>query len=248
MEMAAARGWAMKPTTELREDHAILRAKLNLLEGLLPLARTTQFPIRDLVYSISRRLRCHTEKEEVLLAALRDVRHPGWAAGPVNRLPDEHHDQRQTLDILEHLLAQGSACPSDQVMAYGSHLLDGLREHMAAEEETLFPMVDRIVDTPHEKEVTHHMHDIAQRYYPEGEPRMTAGRRLPIITQEMTVNHVLRAHPDTRAIFEAFHVDCEMDGLSCLDELYWRRGADLQALLQALNQAAGTPHTFFSAH
>ena len=238
----------MRPTAELRNDHLVLRAKLELLEGLLPLATTTQFPIRELVYSISRRLRCHTEKEELLLAALRDMCHPGRTAGAVNRLPDEHRDQRQTLDILEGLLAKGPACPTDPVMAYGSHLIDGLREHMAAEEEQLFPMVDRMVNTIHEEEVTHHMHDIAQHHYPEGEPALSVGQRPAFITQEMTVNHVLWAHPETRAVFEAFHVDGKVDGHHCLDELYWRRGTDLEALLQALNQAAGTPHTFFSAH
>lgn len=58
----------------------------------------------------------------------------------------------------------------------------------------------------------------------------------PLITMSMTVNHVLKIHPKAREAFDAFKVDCETDGCHCLDELYWRRGVDVEALLQALNQ------------
>lgn len=56
-------------------------------------------------------------------------------------------------------------------------------------------------------------------------------------TEEMTVNHVLRVHPEAREVFRTFQVDCDADGFHCLDELYWRRGIDVAALLRALNQA-----------
>ena len=59
-------------------------------------------------------------------------------------------------------------------------------------------------------------------------------RHLPIIPT-MTVNHVLKVHPNARPILEAFHVHCETDGLDCLDELEWYRGIDVAALLEVLN-------------
>jgi iron-sulfur cluster repair protein YtfE (RIC family) len=60
---------------------------------------------------------------------------------------------------------------------------------------------------------------------------------LLLITETMTVNHILHLHPKARGIFRAFKVDCECDGLHCLDELYWRRGIDVTALLRQLNQS-----------
>ena len=227
----------MKPTAELREDHTILRAKLDLLEGLLPLAQTMQFPIRDLVYSISRRLGCHTAKEEVLLSSLRDTRRGEACSLTMQRhLSAEHRDQRETLGMLEELLAQGPVCPADAVMAYGAHLIDELREHMALEETRLFPAADRLVPPDQEEAMMQQMHGIAQWHYPEGEPRSSATRRATPITQEMTVNHVLWMCPETRKIFKIFQADCAADGGCCLDEFCWRRGADLPALLEALNR------------
>ena len=238
----------MRPTAELRNDHVVLRAKLELLEGLLSLVQTTQFPLRELTSSIARRLRCHTEKEEVLLVALRDVQR-GPSADITHRLPAEHADQQETLHILQGLLAKGPACPSDEVTAYGAHLIDALREHMANEEERVFPAIDRLVlvTDARNEEVSQRMRDIARHHYPEGEPAVAIRHDASPITPEMTVNHVLRVRPEARAIFERFQVDWEVDGHHCLDELYWRRGVDGEALLQALNQSTKAPHLSPSA-
>jgi PAS domain-containing protein len=55
----------------------------------------------------------------------------------------------------------------------------------------------------------------------------------------MTVNHVLRVHPLARAVFRAFDIDCADEGCSSVEELAWRRGVDVEALLLALNQSLG---------
>ncbi len=227
----------MQPTAELRKDHDILRAKLLLLEGLLPLTPTTQFPIREFVYSIARRLRCHTEKEDVLLGALHAARH-GRPTDATRYLPEEHQDQQQTLTVLNRLLAQGLQCPGEQVTTYGAHLIDELRDHMAREESTLFPLVNQLINEQHSQEVAMEMQAIARRHYPEGEPLLPVLQARPVIAPEMTVNHVLRIDPAAREIFRAFHVDWCIDGHHCLDELYWRRGIDVEALLQTLNRTA----------
>ena len=57
-----------------------------------------------------------------------------------------------------------------------------------------------------------------------------------VVVPTMTVNHVLKIHPRAREIFVMFHVDCEIEGLHCLDELPWRRGIDVAALLHELNK------------
>ena len=61
----------------------------------------------------------------------------------------------------------------------------------------------------------------------------------PIITETMTVNHVVRMWPEARAVFRAFKIDCEADGILCLDELCWWRGLDVAVVLEALRQAPG---------
>lgn len=71
---------------------------------------------------------------------------------------------------------------------------------------------------------------------------------VPLITETMTVNHVLKVHSKARNIFQTFHVDCEVEGCHCLDELYWRRGIDVTGLLRVLNgtameQECATSHT-----
>ena len=60
-----------------------------------------------------------------------------------------------------------------------------------------------------------------------------------MIHEVMTVNHVLKVHPMAREVLRAFRVNDEVDGCHCLDELYWRRGIDVQALIHALNRSGG---------
>ena len=60
-----------------------------------------------------------------------------------------------------------------------------------------------------------------------------------MITETMTVNHILRIRPEARAVFRAFKIDCEADGSCFLDELCWWRGLDVAVVLEALRQAPG---------
>jgi len=57
-----------------------------------------------------------------------------------------------------------------------------------------------------------------------------------MITEAMTVNSILRAWPEARAVFRLFEIDCEADGILCLDELAWWRGIDLAVFLEALRE------------
>lgn len=60
-----------------------------------------------------------------------------------------------------------------------------------------------------------------------------------MITEALTVNHIVRMFPETGVVFRAFKIDCEADGISCLDELCWWRGLDVAVVLEALRQAPG---------
>lgn len=163
----------MRLTEVLRSDHEVLRGKLTLLEGLLPLERAVYFPMREVTYSITRRLRCHLEKEEGLFALLRE-RKSAQFLPLTSALLGEHQDQRLTTTLLLDLLLKGSESPIDHIALCASHLIDGLRGHMAREEADIFPFVDRFVDRTmgerQEMEVIQQMREIATRHYPEGEP------------------------------------------------------------------------------
>ena len=168
----------MRPTEVLRNDHEVLRSKLTLLEGLLPLEHAAQFPIQEVTYSITRRLRCHMEKEECLYALLQD----GGFPQPVvltAALLDEHQDQRLTTTLLLDLLLKDSEFPANQIALCAVHLIDGLREHMAREETEVFPWVDRTMSKAQERGVIQHMLKVAMHYYPEAEPQLWSS---PILT------------------------------------------------------------------
>lgn len=58
-----------------------------------------------------------------------------------------------------------------------------------------------------------------------------------MIARTMTVNHMVKTHPHTQAVFQAFKIDWVAEGDYFLDELCWYRGIKIEALLAALRQA-----------
>ena len=133
----------MSTREDLSHDHQILRAKLDLLEQWLPHTHATPCTLLNLIRAIARRLQQHTEREHAAIELLSSAGH-GQASPPISHLLHDHRDQDETLTILEEFLAKGRACEVDQILAYGAHLIDSLREHMADEEASLFPIVDKI--------------------------------------------------------------------------------------------------------
>ncbi|MBI2093367.1 MAG: hypothetical protein HYT88_01390 [Candidatus Omnitrophica bacterium] len=61
----------------------------------------------------------------------------------------------------------------------------------------------------------------------------------PAIEKQTTVNHLLRVHPDSRAIFDFFHIDPQKDGDFSLEEVAWYRGLDEETLRFVLVQSLG---------
>jgi len=159
----------MKPTEALWEEHEAMRTKLALLEGLLPLAGGAQFPMREIVYSIARRLRCHTEKEEALVTELQGM----WERSPqeafVWPLLDEHQDHRVTATLLLKLLADPNRSLGWFDMC-ASHLIESMRAHMRREELTMFSLVDRtLVDETQCGAAMRRLRAIDRHHYPVGE-------------------------------------------------------------------------------
>lgn len=204
----------MDVTERVRQDHRILRAKLRLLEAAMQVAPEAQFVLREMCWSLAHMLDAHiTHENEVLQPYSNRIN-----ALTKERMAQEHADQRVVLRDVNTLLLGGLKTPISAVVPPLAHLIEELRAHMEEEERELFPMVDRLAEEP------------VQTVPP---PPVA-----PVMTETMTVNYVLSLHPKAKEVFQAFHIDCEVDGCHCLDELYWRHGIDVVALLRTLNDSA----------
>jgi len=204
----------MSATESLRKDHQILRAKLKLLEAAMQMLPESNFVLRELCWSLARMLNEHIRHETDALQPYRNR----IQALTQERMAKDHADQQVILRDINALLLSGVKAPVNKVVPPLLHLIEELREHMEEEEQEVFPMVDRMTSE---------------------EAQMPSAPAMPFITETMTVNHILRIHPRAREVFQTFHVDCDADGCHCLDELYWRRGIDVAALLHELNETVG---------
>ena len=203
----------MSLTEPVRKDHRILRAKLRLLEAAMRVAPEAQFVLREMCWSLAQMLDDHIKHEIEVLQPYRNR----IQALTQEHMAQEHADQQVVLRDVNALLLRGLYAPMSKVVPPLAHLIEELREHMDQEEREVFLMVDQIAAEESRRPPT------------QADPLL--------ITETMTVNHILRLHPKVRGIFRAFKVDCECDGLHGLDELYWRRGLDVAALLRQLNQS-----------
>jgi iron-sulfur cluster repair protein YtfE (RIC family) len=57
-------------------------------------------------------------------------------------------------------------------------------------------------------------------------------------TKDMVVNDAIKLHPATIEVFYKFHIDSCCGGAESIEGAAKRDGADLEALLAALNEAA----------
>ena len=226
----------MRTTESLRNDHDTLRAKLSVLQQFLPLAASPQSPLAQLTSSLAHCLRRHTEKEELLFGLFCE-RLPEEARKTAAHVYLDHQVQgRSLLEALDLLAAKRGKESTALLTHHLSHLMDQLREHMAREEIELFPVVDHALTDQSIEEANRLMSRIAALHPLEASTPLD--RVGAPIREEMTVNRVLRIHPLARQILGAFHVDCEVDGCACLEELSWKRGVDVDGLVLSLNQAA----------
>jgi len=208
----------MGVTEGLKKDHELLRLKLSFIEAAMEVAPEAQFALREMCFSLARLLDGHIRREQQVLAPY------GGRLGALrtSHLAEDHADQRVTLRDVNAVLLGGIHAPVSTIVPPLASLIKALREHMAEEEREVFPAVERFAG--------------------EDAPAEALAPSAPAITGAMTVNHVLKVHPRAREIFRAFDISCESDGLHGLEELYWRRGIDVSALLKALNEAPVVGH------
>lgn len=59
-----------------------------------------------------------------------------------------------------------------------------------------------------------------------------------LISEQMTVNHVLHEVPGAGEIFENLFVNPAFEGYDCLDEVAWRHGMEVEELISRLEEGA----------
>jgi len=57
---------------------------------------------------------------------------------------------------------------------------------------------------------------------------------MTMITKEMTINHILQVHPETRSILRRFRLDIDWAGTEPLEQAAWYQGVEVEAILEAL--------------
>ncbi len=210
----------MNAIERLRRDHDILRTKLGLLEGALRMGPEAWFVLRELCYTLGGQLRDHIQREDALVSSCRQ------AFGPeiLHHLAVEHHDEPQLLRTLIELFVQDVPPAWADVMSALTRFIQGLRRHLAEEEEDLFPMLERA--------------SVAQQY-----DSVVVHVAFPSSLHEtMTLNRIVRQYPRTKAIFDELLIGLAFEGCDCLDEVAWRHGMESDELIARLEQAIPADH------
>lgn len=204
----------MRAIDRLKRDHKILRSKLDVLEAALRMGpASTWYILREMCYTLSRQLQDHIRREEELVAACRKA----LSLEVLRHVQIEHHDEPQILRSINHLFVEEQDRVMEQATADLRLLIPRLRRHMAEEEAELFPAIEQILADQGEAE------------------QQTCGP--PGLREDRTVNAVIHAYPQTKAVFDRYFINVLFEGYDCLDEVAWRRGISCQELLTRLEEA-----------
>ena len=206
----------MDALERLKRDHLILRSKLTVVESALRMGPETWFILQEVCWTLARQLRDHIRREEALLiAGAMSVRGPVFA-----RLAVEHREEPEHLRAINRLFAQEPGGSIEHLRAPLTRIIRGLRRHMDEEEAELFPALARAL----------------RGEEPVGEAPPKASYHLDEV---MTVNRVVQTFPSTRAVFAQLFINIPIEGSTCLDEVAWRHGLELQDLLCQLETVMG---------
>lgn len=201
----------MEATSTLRDDHALLRKKLSLLESALQVAPEKRGVLRDLCASLQRLLQDHIHREAHLL----QVYYHRIPSGRYISEAGDHSAEQRLLRAVNELLASGIKASVPMVVLRLSQAIEQLQEQMDRQERTVFPSLD----------------------YTQ-EPRMGSAET---ISSSMSVNEILLRYPQTESVFERLRIDRLRDGYESVDELAWRQGIDVSQLVEELLQVVTFP-------
>ena len=201
----------MNAIDRLKRDHAILRAKLDVLENALNMGPQAWYVLREVSFTLARQLGDHMRREEELVMACRQALNPKVLA----EVAVEHRDEPQHLRTINRLFVSQTTQSLDRIRPALTQVIQGLRRHMAEEEAELFLILER---TLAEREPVVMATPIPERH----------------LDESMTVNRIVQEFPKTRPVFERLFISVPIEGCTCLDEVAWRHGLEARELLERL--------------
>jgi hemerythrin-like domain-containing protein len=149
-------------TEILREEHRVIERVLTALETAAnrlnagdPVRPDVFLQAADFISGFADG--CHHRKEEgVLFPAMRAAGIPG-EGGPIGVMLSEHEEGRRLTRAMRaaaERLAVGDTEASAQVVNNALHYVALLRQHIAKEDNVLFPMADQAISGPAQREVS----------------------------------------------------------------------------------------------
>ena len=199
----------MELTTLLRQDHALLRKKLTMLESALQVAPEARFVLREVGFSLRRILHEHMTREARAL----QLYHQRTPAGADPLRVADHADAQHLLREVGELLLGGMRASIPPVLIRFSHVIDRLRAQMDEQEGTVFRFLDHAEESPTDDAHTS-------------------------ISGAMSVNEIVQRYPSTERVFEQLHINRPREGYESVDELAWRYGMDVSQFIEQLRHVA----------
>ncbi|MBI3098745.1 MAG: hemerythrin domain-containing protein [Planctomycetes bacterium] len=126
-------------TEILSREHLVVLQKLAVLEQAL--APFDEAKVREVLHFFDHQIVLHRRKEEEILFP-RLASHFPENAGPVFVMLEEHREEKRHIEGMRSSLGAGD---SAAVAMHARHILDLLRQHIAKEDQVLFPMAEEML-------------------------------------------------------------------------------------------------------
>jgi iron-sulfur cluster repair protein YtfE (RIC family) len=130
----------MSVVESLKQDHAALRAKLDLIESALGLGPEAWYALRELCYSLGLKICDHIHCEDAVLADARRVLVPEIA----RRISLEHQDEPRQVNRLNRLFVHEPRPAFEAIEPTLRAMIRHLRRHLEEEEAEVFPAIARV--------------------------------------------------------------------------------------------------------
>ena len=197
----------------LRQDHALLRSKVVLMESALSTAPHARLVFREKCFSLMRVLNRHMKREDALIRRFYE-RFPSARYLPNRK---DHADEQAQLRAVTELLLGGLKVSIPLIVLRVSQVIEQLQERMEEQEHTLFPLFDDVTDE--------------ELGVPARAPRLAS------ISGSMSINAILRQYPRAETVLGPLHINRLREGYESVEELAWRRGLEVSQVLEQLRHA-----------
>lgn len=166
----------MQLTEPLRWEHDVVLDRLRTFEKALD--GTDWQGVRETLRFFDERLVLHRRKEEeVLFPAL--GQHIGTEGGPIACMLHEHQDEREKVEAVRKALERGPGDPAawKGICDAGGYILGLLRNHIAKENEILYPLAEQTLSREEKERIEKGMNAIGYCWDPGDlkEPSLTQG-------------------------------------------------------------------------